>query len=71
MSYHVPSEYSETVDRIIKINIDRVDELNGIVSGVYSLSENRIQIKNIMYNKRYSLLVFISYRSNCFGCNDD
>lgn len=59
MSYHVPSEYSETVDRIIKINIDRVDELNGIVSGVYSLSENRIQIKNIMYNKRYSLLVFL------------
>ncbi|WP_148242361.1 hypothetical protein [Enterobacter asburiae] len=59
MSSHVPKEYSETVDRIIKININRVGELNGIVNGVYSLSENRIQIKNIMYNKRYSSLVFL------------
>ncbi|GEM_PF-5938010 len=59
MNYHVPGEYSKTVDKITQINIERVSELNGIVSEVYSLSENRIQIKNIMYNKRYSFLVFL------------
>ena len=43
----------------MEYQISRIDDLKEVTDEIYSLSENRIQINNLRYNKRYSLVVFI------------
>ncbi|CNE97386.1 hypothetical protein [Yersinia enterocolitica] len=57
--YSLLAGYYEISKRIIERQVDRVNELQLTVKTFYGLSENRIQVSNIRYNKIYSLVVFI------------
>lgn len=57
--YNVLSEHRGYLKKSVKIMLDRVNGLHGTIKSIYSMSENRIQISNIKYNKRYSVIVFI------------
>jgi len=52
------SGYKNRMDGIMQYQGGRVQELKSIVKTFYSLSENRVQISNLRYNKRYSIVVF-------------
>lgn len=59
MPHSLLSGYREKADGILKNQGERVMGLKKIVKTFYSLSENRVQISNLRYNKRYSMVVFI------------
>lgn len=53
------SGYKDKVDSILEYQAERAENLLRTVRSFYSLSENRIQISNIKYSKRYSHVVFV------------
>ncbi len=55
----LPAGYKDKSDSILKAQGRRVLSLKKTVKTFYSLSENRVQISNLHYNKRYSVIVFI------------
>lgn len=57
--YHKSPEYKKSLNKITDKMINRVNTLHKTTNSIYSLSENRIQITNIKYNQRYSILIFI------------
>jgi hypothetical protein len=50
--------FNEEVDRLLKYQFKRLDELKATISVLYKLSESKLQMDNLKYNKRYSLIVF-------------
>lgn len=58
LAYHLIAGYKDKADNIIAYQKNRVSDLKLVMSNFQSLSENRIQISNITYNKIYSLVVF-------------
>jgi len=57
MNFNLRKEYFENAHRQINNLTDRSEKLKGITSAIYSLSENRIQVNNVKYNKRLSWVV--------------
>lgn len=54
-----PLNFRRNVNVAISEQISRIEGLREVSEGIYSLSDNRIQIRNIKYNKRYSGMVFV------------
>lgn len=57
--FNIPAAYRKNISNMISYQMSRVENLKEVSGGIYSLSDNRIQIRNIRYNKRYSIMVFV------------
>lgn len=57
MDFNLTKEYLENASFQIENLTDRSEKLKGITGAIYSLSENRIQVNNVKYNKRLSWVV--------------
>lgn len=54
---YVPCRYHEEMNNYLENISERVADLNMVIKDSYALSENRVQINNIKYNKFYSKVV--------------
>lgn len=56
--YNSPEKYIKHGSLLIEHLINRVKEMNLIIKDNFSLAENKVQVKNIKFNKFYSKIVF-------------
>ena len=57
--YYIPDEFHRETNNYLDNMTERVGELKLAINDSYALSENRVQVSNIKYNKLYSKIVFI------------
>lgn len=59
LPFNLSRGYKINAMKRINYMISRVVELKETTGSIYALSENRIQIRNVKYNQRYSIIVFL------------
>ncbi|MGI8489950.1 hypothetical protein QWJ20_15640 [Pectobacterium sp. S5] len=57
--FNMPESFRKNISNIISYQMSRVENLKEVSGEIYTLSNNRIQVSNIKYNKRYSAMVFV------------
>ncbi|WP_234014624.1 hypothetical protein, partial [Cronobacter malonaticus] len=59
LPFRLNSSYKINAKKRIDFMMSRVAELKETTGSIYALSENRIQVRNVKYNQRYSIIVFL------------